>query len=348
MGKKGSFAWFLLFILVLTACAPAGTQASSPTADPVTDPTATVIPPITATSIPPASATPGPAPKSMTATHVTIIPTLKTPAPQASATPSPTQEVQSIGLSAGGRPLLAHRLGMGDIHIAVVGGIHGGYEWNSILLALRMLDYFRDNSSAIPAAITLHIVPNANPDGLFAVSGREGAFEPADIYADTVPGRFNGNGVDLNRNWDCRWSPTALWRDQLVTAGTSPFSEPENRALRDYLLENRPEVVIFLHSAAGAVYVSGCPDPHPPSEELALVYGRAADYPVYPLFDHYLITGDAGDWLTTQGIPSFTVELVTHEDLEYEKNMAGIVALMNFVTAQPSITIPVAPRYEYE
>lgn len=348
MGKKGSFAWFLLFILVLTACAPAGTQASSPTADPATDPTATVVPLITATSIPPASATPVPVPKSMATAHVTIIPEPEPPTPQASATLSPPQEVQSIGLSAGGRPLLVHRLGMGNLHIVVVGGIHGGYEWNSILLALRMLDYFRDNSSAIPAAITLHIIPNANPDGLFAVGGRNGDFEPADISADTVPGRFNGNGVDLNRNWDCRWTPTALWRDQPVPAGSDPFSEPESRVLRDYLLKNRPEVVIFLHSAAGAVYVSGCSDPHPPSEELALVYGRAADYPVYPDFDHYLITGDAGDWLTTQGIPSFTVELMTHEDLEYEKNMAGIMASMSFVAAKRSITIPATPYYGYE
>lgn len=259
-----------------------------------------------------------------------------------------TAEPLQIGLSAEGRALLAHRIGRGKAHVIIVGGIHGGYEWNTILLANQILKYFKDKESGVPATITLHIIPNANPDGLFAVSGREGDFEPADIYSDSSPGRFNGNDVDLNRNWDCNWMPTALWRNIPVSAGNTPFSEPESRSLRDYILANSPDVVVFLHSAADAVYVSGCPEPHLASEELATVYARAADYPVFLLFDHYQITGDAGDWLTTQDIASFTVELVSHDAVEWEKNLAGILALLRFISDRQDTKMPSIGQYEYE
>lgn len=270
-------------------------------------------------------------------------PVAERPAPRESFT---VEEPLVMGLSAGGRPLPVHRLGKGPVHVVIVGGIHGGYEWNAILLAEQMLIYFRDHPTAVPASVTLHIITNANPDGLYVVSGREGAFKPSDIVVESSVGRFNGNGVDLNRNWDCRWSPTAYWRDQPVPSGVEPFSEPESRALRDYLLAHRPTVVIFLHSAANAIYVGGCPDPDPRSEELAWIYGRAARYPVYPAFDYYPVTGDAGDWLTTQGIASFTVELMTHEDVEWGRNRAGILAVLNFVVKRQLHTIPGAYWYE--
>ena len=196
----------------------------------------------------------------------------------------------------------------------------------------------------MPAAVTLHVIPNANPDGLFAVLGFDGPFTPGNFPATDptvyLPGRFNGNGVDLNRNWDCNWAAAALWRDQTVFGGEFPFSEPETRGLSDYLLNLQPVVVIFLHSAADALYVSGCDGIHAPSYTLAQVYGQASGYPINEVFDSYPITGDAGDWLTLQGIPSFTVELYSHKSLDWERNLAGISALLDYyAAATPSATL---------
>lgn len=247
------------------------------------------------------------------------------------ATSNPPATPLEIGRSAGGRPLLAWQLGDGPASVILIGGLHGGYEWNTILLVEELLAYFRANPAALPGNLTLHLVPNANPDGLIAVTGPSGTITPSHLSTDTTPGRFNGRGVDLNRNWDCNWSPQALWRDRSVPPGDAPFSEPETQALRDYLLALRPSVVIFYHSAANGVYVSGCPDPHPRSYELADLYGAAAGYAVYPLFDHYTITGDAGDWLTTQGVASFSVELTNHEALDWEQNLAAITELLRVV-----------------
>jgi hypothetical protein len=268
-----------------------------------------------------------------------------TPTPTSGAPRSATAEPDSpsttiVARSAGGRPIPSYRLGSGETVIAVIGGIHGGYEWNSILLAEALLDYYRARTEEIPVGIALDIIPNANPDGLYAVTGFDGPFTAADIATDSTSGRFNGNDVDLNRNWDCNWSAAALWRDQTVSGGEFPFSEPETSGLRDYLLNLKPVVVVFLHSAADAIYVSGCPDFHAPSYALAQVYGQASGYPINEFFDHYPVTGDAGDWLTMQGIPSFTVELYSHESLDWERNLAGLSALLGYYAAQtPSASL---------
>jgi len=211
-----------------------------------------------------------------------------------------------------------------------VGGIHGGYEWNTISLAYEAIDYFQSNLDQIPDSLTLHIIPSANPDGQFLVTGSDGRFATTDVISDTVAGRFNGNDVDLNRNWDCNWQANGLWRDQWVSGGERPFSEPENVALRDYLVALQPEAVIFWHSALNGVFAAGCPETYRPAYDLALVYGLAGGYPVYEAFTSYPVTGDASDWLVSQGITSMTVELVTHEAIDWEQNRRGMLAVLAY------------------
>jgi hypothetical protein len=212
----------------------------------------------------------------------------------------------------------------------VVGGIHGGYEWNTILLAYEMIDYFQTHPESIPDSISLIIIPSANPDGQVLVTGKEDRFTAADVAENSTPGRFNANNVDLNRNWDCQWEPVGQWRSQQVSGGSAPFSEPESVVFRDYFLSQQPQAVIFLHSAANGVFAAGCPDTHLDSMLLAQAYGAATGYPVFEQFLSYPITGDAGDWLTTQGIASITVELVSHQAIEWPKNLAGMLAVLDY------------------
>jgi len=256
--------------------------------------------------------------------------------PTAISAPGPTS--YHIGDSAGGRPITSYRFGFGPTPIVLVGGMHGGYEWNSVLLAQEFFAYFTGHEAAIPASISLYIIPNVNPDGLAVTTGKETAdlqLQPTDIITHTLAGRFNANRADLNRNWDCQWTEQGIWRDQIVSAGIHPFSEPETASLSRYFLERQPALVIFLHSTAGGVFPSGCPEMHPESAAAAVVYGLAAGYPIYPSFNYYRVTGDAGDWLSTQDIPSFTVELTTKDDIDWEQNLAGVQAILeHFHTAE--------------
>lgn len=238
-----------------------------------------------------------------------------------------------IGLSVAGRQIKAVTYGNGEKHLAFVGGIHGGYEWNSVLLAYKFMDYLEANPEVIPDNLTVTVIPSANPDGVYKVIGKESRFTLADVptTGSAAPGRFNAHTVDLNRNFDCQWQPKSMWRGNSVGAGSAPFSEPEAAAIRDFVLANNPAAVIFWHSQANAVYASRCEaDILPETLEIMNAYSQASGYPAVKSFDHYEITGDAEGWVASIGIPALTVELKTHETIDWEQNLAGVKALFKY------------------
>jgi len=248
---------------------------------------------------------------------------------------TPVKEV--VGTSVERRPLEAYTLGEGEAHVLFVGGIHGGYEWNSVLLAYEFLDYITAHPEVVPAHMKVTVIPSANPDGLFAVVKKEGRFALADVPKDAalaVPGRFNANEVDLNRNFDCKWKPESTWRSRTVSAGTAPFSEPEAQALRDFVLRERPDAVVFWHSQSNAVYASECENGILPATHAIMnAYSDASGYPAVDSFDAYPVTGDAEGWLASINIPAITVELSTHETIEWERNLAGVRALFDYYSS---------------
>lgn len=254
--------------------------------------------------------------------------------------PLPTPEVVEtspvttvIGKSVEGRDIEAYTYGKGDLHLAFIGGIHGGYEWNTTVLAYEFIDYLDANLESIPENLTVTVIPNANPDGIYKIIGKEGRFSKLDVPTNkpTSLGRFNANGVDLNRNFDCQWKPKGTWRNNVVSAGTKVFSEPEAIAIRDFVLEKKPRAVIFWHSQSDTVYASQCETGIlPETLDLMNIYAKAAKYKAVPSFDAYEISGDAESWLASIGIPSITVELKTHETVEFEQNLAGIKAIFEY------------------
>ena len=259
----------------------------------------------------------------------------KDPPPQLSVqAPLETQPLpyKVIGKSVEGREIRAYTHGSGDVRLLLVGGVHGGYEWNGVSLAYEFIDYFQRNPIAIPKNLTVTIIPSTNPDGLFRVIKKEGRFSLRDVPTDTKlleSGRFNTNGVDLNRNFACNWAPKSTWKSRVVSGGTKPFSEPEALALRDFVYEYKPSAAVFWHSKAGAVYASKCNGSViPETITMMNLYAKAAGYRAFKTFDQYVVTGDTDSWLASLGIPSITVELETREKVEWERNLSGVTALL--------------------
>lgn len=239
-----------------------------------------------------------------------------------------------IGTSVEGREIESYVFGSGPKRLLFVGGVHGGYEWNSVLLAYQFMDYLKENPATIPSNLSVAVIPSLNADGLFKVIKKEGRFALADVPADEGPlgaGRFNANNVDLNRNFGCKWRPEATWRQQKVSAGTAAFSEPEAAALRDYVISSKPSAVIFWHSQANAVYASECENGIlPDTRAIMNAYSQASGYPPVDSFTAYPVSGDAEGWLASIGIPAITVELKTHETIEWTQNLAGIKAVIGY------------------
>lgn len=241
---------------------------------------------------------------------------------------------RTIGQSVEGRKIESYTYGRGPSRLVFVGGIHGGYEWNSVVLAYKFLDYLKANPDFVPSNLTIIVIPNANPDGVYKVTGKEGRFNIADVSTDKeilASGRFNADNVDLNRNFNCKWQPKSVWQSKKVSAGQAPFSEPEAEALKNFVLKNKPSSVLFWHSQSNAVYASQC-EKGILSETLDIMnaYSNGSGYPAVKTFDAYATTGAADDWLASIGIPAITVELSTHQTIEWDKNLAGIKALFEY------------------
>lgn len=250
----------------------------------------------------------------------------------------PWQTMSVIGSSVEGRAIEAHTYGTGSTSLLFVGGVHGGYEWNSVVLAYEMMDHLANFPETVPADLTIHIIPSLNPDGVYAVTQKTGRLTVADIPNPSQrigSARFNANGVDLNRNFDCKWQPKSTWRGAEVSAGTAPFSEPEAAALRDYVTRVQPAAAIFWHSQANNVYASECEaGVLPATITLMNTYAQAAGYGAVESFDAYPISGDAEGWLASIGIPAVTVELKTFSSSEWPQNWAATNAVMQLYSTE--------------
>jgi len=238
------------------------------------------------------------------------------PAATATATAMPqVSRLQVIGTSAAGRPIEVVEIGNGDRRIIFVGGLHAGSAPSTAALAQQAADYFRSHSAAVPDAVKLAVVLNANPDAVRAPGKLEG--------------RLNAAGVDLNRNWDCEWQAQAKWRDHTVSGGSAPFSEMETQALLNYITGGGAVAVIFWEAKmeTGQVSAGGCGERSLVSQPLADIYGGATGYTVDP-WAWYPVNGDAANSLDKRGIPAASVLLRDYEDTDWPLNLRGILAVM--------------------
>ncbi|MEK7538833.1 MAG: M14 family metallopeptidase [Patescibacteria group bacterium] len=256
-------------------------------------------------------------------------------APTSTQTETKDKTKTVLGTSVEKRDITAYHFGTGTKELLFVGGIHGGYEWNTVLVAYELMDYLTANPTIIPKDAKVTVIPVLNPDGLNKTVGTAGRFTPADVSSskDTVVlGRFNANNVDLNRNFDCDWKPKGVWMEKTVSGGTSAFSEPESQAFKNYIEANNPAAVVVWYSSAGGVFSSSC-DKSISSETklLTSTYATASGYKAYDSFDFYETAGDMTNWLAKKEIPAISVLLTTHTDTEWTKNKAGIDAVLNML-----------------
>lgn len=239
-----------------------------------------------------------------------------------------------LGTTVEKRDITAYHYGTGTKELLFVGGIHGGYEWNTVLIAYELMDYLTANPATIPANIKVTVIPVLNPDGLQKVTGKDGRFTKADVStSDAIvkSGRFNAKNVDLNRNFDCDWQTEGIWMTETVSGGEKVFSEVESIAFKNYIETHTPSGVVVWYSSAGGVFSSSCHNGVlPETKTLTNTFAKASGYPAYESYDFYKLTGDMVNWLAKNNIPAISVLLTTHQDTEWTKNLEGIKAVLNY------------------
>jgi protein MpaA len=116
--------------------------------------------------------------------------------------------------------------------VLVVGVIHGDER-----AGLRIVRALKREASGDAGALTgtqLWAVATVNPDGLRKHT------------------RKNSHGVDLNRNFPYRWRGDVPHSSGYYP-GPSPGSEPETRAVIEFVRRIQPELSIWYHQPWGAV-----------------------------------------------------------------------------------------------
>jgi protein MpaA len=225
------------------------------------------------------------------------------------------QNVFSIGTSVQGRNITAYSFGNGASKIIFVGTTHGD-EKSSTHTLNSFVDSLEVNYGNIPAHRTIIVIPNLNPDG-YAASRRT-----------------NANNVDLNRNFPANdWKQGVTMPDNSYNpngGGSAPLSEPESRALANYVLAQNPRLVLTYHAAAGVVIPNDSGD----SDALAHTYDQKSNVGYAPnshtgsIFD-YDTTGSFETWLhDSPGIPTLLIELWTSSNNEFSKNQNAMWAMV--------------------
>lgn len=241
-----------------------------------------------------------------------------------------------IGKSVEGRDITAYNFGTGDTRILLIGGIHGGYSWNTASVAYEAVDYFKSNPNAIPSNIKVTVIPVLNPDGLQNATGKDGRFVKTDVSTSQdvlIASRFNANKVDLSRNFDCDWKSVGVWQTRSVSGGKTVFSEPESVAIKQYVESHDIKAIVAWYSAAGGVYSSECGEGvSPETKKITETFAKASGYPAHDSFDFYVTNGDMVNWFAMKKIPATSVLLTNHSDVEWEKNKKGIEALIKLYT----------------
>jgi protein MpaA len=255
-----------------------------------------------------------------------------TPNPQATeiedySTPTPFVFTSSdsaprlIGYSVLNRPIEAYSFGQGESQYLIVAGIHGGYEGNTVDLANKLMVYINQNPGVISSGSTLYIIPDMNPDAV--ARGRN------------VDARVNANGVDLNRNfptpnWVANWDHTNCWNDRPTTGGTYGGSEPETKAVMNFIVSHHIQAMISYHSAALGVFPGGLPW-QSVSEELARRLSQVTGYPYPPIDIGCVYTGTLADWAVENGVgAAVDMELTNHRDSDFNQNLKALKVLLSF------------------
>ena len=273
-----------------------------------------------------------PQPPTLTPTHTPESPTLAPTSPPEPPTLTPTSppppaagpDWRQLGSTVLGKPIQVAEFGTGPNRVVLIGGIHAGAAPASVTIGENLVSHFTNNPGELPGGVTVYVVPSLNKDSAYA---------PGEWA-----GRINANDVDLNRNWDCNWVRDAAWRGSTIggSGGSAPFSEPETKALRDFLLQTDPDIVIVWGARVqgGLVSPGKCGSLSSTTQTAgaqAGIYASAAGYPVadYQNETGQVINGDLTDWLERSGIPAFSVLLDQYENPDWTNTLKGVRAILN-------------------
>lgn len=236
-------------------------------------------------------------------------------------------EIFSIGESVMEKKIYCISYGKGRKTL-FLNGAHHGLEYITSGFLMRFLrelasanengcDMLGYDVGVLLERVKLYVVPMVNPDGVdIAVNGLDitnphhrRLISMVGIHSFNKVWQANARGVDINHNYDALWSVVEKAPSPTKHGGEYPESEPETKAVCDFIRTNTPDMLMAFHSQGGEIYYDFDGLAAEEDRKLAEKMSAESGYPVMSP------TGSASfgglkDWFIKEfGKTGFTVEM---------------------------------------
>lgn len=187
--------------------------------------------------------------------------------------------ISSIGKSILGKDIPLITFGKGKKSVVYIGG-HHGMEWITSALLVNFIkdvcyeyenkrNIFNISTRILFETRKIHIIPMLNPDGIgYAIHGISNDNVLKERLLKINKGKdfshwqANARGVDLNHNYNSGFNEYKIIEQDLNISsgaptkysGEYPESEPETRAICNFIRWERPELALTLHTQGEEIY----------------------------------------------------------------------------------------------
>ncbi|MDD6214361.1 MAG: M14 family metallocarboxypeptidase [Firmicutes bacterium] len=266
----------------------------------------------------------------------------------------PFVEQAVIGYSVMKKPIQCLRAGRGKLKIFINCAHHGLEYITSAFIMKFLYEYagcIQENKTMLGYnvwefydLVSMYVVPMVNPDGVdIAVNGvditnpyHQKLISMVGIHSFNRVWQANAAGVDINHNYDAGWRVVKTRPSPTKFSGPYAESEPETKAVVDFVRKNNFDMLIAFHSQGGEIYYDFDGMAAENSRRIGEKMSESSGYPMC-VPEGSASFGGCKDWFIKEfGKAGFTVEighgrnpleLNQMEDI-YEKNSRLILSAM--------------------
>ena len=239
----------------------------------------------------------------------------------------PFIQKEIIGQSVMKKPIYCLKIGSGEKKL-FVNCAHHGLEYLTSAFIMKFLfefaeavcentEFFGYDAKEMADSVSLYVVPMVNPDGVdIAVNGlditnpyHQKLISSVGIHSFNKVWQANARGVDINHNYNASWRVVKTRPGETKYAGPYSESEPETKAMVDFIRKTDFDILIAFHSQGKEIYYDFdglvAENSLHLAEEMAKVSGYAVCLPTGSA-----AFGGCKDWFIKEfGKAGFTVEI---------------------------------------